>query len=238
MVEHPLVPEELKFTGKDASEVLSELPADLAQAIGERLVAKAAESHIDALKKQTYYSAAYLAVVAHLNYHDDVPGEFDIHRDRMTRDMSERFLLDYGELEESARSSIPSSVVDFATCFYVARELKYGASYEELSEILEPVGMDLNAIHLRLSDLMFEAGYNQSFRTVEEFRLALGNNIRRIAWNNRDGITMPPLEQAMRRDMLAAGFTLPELTADNTYGYDEHEEEYIIPELSDDDLPQ
>jgi hypothetical protein len=237
MNQPPRLPDDQSFTAEDINSALSDLPEEVAQSVVERISARTAEAkHIKAVQ-HLQMNTAMLAIIAHQNYQEDTPDDLDdISLDRATRDQSIRVLDEYGQLPEDDRVAIPASAIDFAACFYTQREIVFGASKDELEELLVPAGYTLDKMRDRLTELLFESPLLRKYKTLEELRAA-APDLYSIAEVMYSGNIFAGLAESMRNDLIEKGYRLPELGPDHTYGYDDEEEEYIIPIVTPDNLP-
>jgi hypothetical protein len=232
----PELPPKETYSAESINAALSDFPAELAQGIVNKLARSAGEAKQAKEVENVQLNAAALAVAAHQNYQKDTPDMLDVITwDRWTRDCSENVLHYYGNLPVELRTAIPDSVVDFATCFYVQRQVNFGETDDELEELLAPAGVTLSAMYDRLANLVFESHFFGDV-TLEKIRQRFAG-LNALAYNMHEEV-IAPLAKVMREELIAIGYRLPELGPDNTYGYDEEEEEYITPDITPELLPR
>ncbi|HEY4963475.1 MAG TPA: hypothetical protein VIH90_02135 [Candidatus Saccharimonadales bacterium] len=229
----------LKFTGSEVIEALGSLPEELAEGVLQRLKEINTDRIDQEQSKRTYFVISELAIAAHQNVIDtnSTPGGLDvINWNRLTDDTSAAFVRLLGTLTEQQRESIPPSVTDWALYRYIKHELTAEEPEVLIDESLQSVGVTVNTVYLRCLDLMVEL---KPFgdKSLEQLKAQMPdpyNFAYDLIYSANEFDQQ--LEQRMRDALIQAGYTLPELEPDNTYGVDD-DESYKMPVVDESMFP-
>jgi hypothetical protein len=128
---------------------------------------------------------------------------------------------------------LPDSALRFAAVIWVNHELDAGEYEEvEMDKILEGTGYTVSRVYTEVIDAIESAAAkglmpNFAGKSREDI-MAVYDSLHRIPIYHIPAYDI--LEEAMRADLQALDYQLPELGPDFTYEYDQDEERYSWPE--------
>lgn len=220
---------ETTYDSATIEKMLELLPPDMQSAVVDGLgrAAKEQRKARESLEIKTRiaeFAAALHLLLANRDYADYKANI--INWDYLAHDTAEAIIkLHKPELEVE----VPESVRKAVAYFYADSEFMRDASRDELDEVLEHFGYPTS----RILDDIVEASLKKGGKdSPEHVREELEDVFERLDFS-QDYVE---LEKLMRIELLAAGYQLPELDSDRSYGYsDEDGESY--PHFTPDMLP-
>lgn len=224
----------------DVEAALSNLPDGL----GEAVVADIVASSIERKRKEEIRNCQYLivAMATAAQQHFAISGESEIEVEQLDPISVETDVSDFGlelldtmaGLDDGQRSQLPKSAIDFAALYMVMWRVGPRFSGEEANDILAPSGWTVNAARQQLLDSSLEHGLIKRSR-LERITQALDEEV--CYGQVLPFEVMEVIANTMHTDLLEKGFKIPELVDGLCYVYDEDEDWYMLPEITEANLP-
>jgi hypothetical protein len=228
------------YSESDVIQALKDLPEELSAGVIQRLHELHSKQHELSMLRKTQFRLAELAIAAHQNVVDteEAPDGLDVIMwDRFANDTAEALVYHYRSLSGEQRGMLPQSALDWALYRYIKHELTAEESEADIDERLEPIGVTVSSVYQRSLELMIQLGVSGD-RTLEELQTQMPTPYD-FAYeliysaNEFD----KKLENKMRSELTQAGYDLPELMPDNSYGHNTEDDTYLIPQVNEFMLP-
>ncbi len=219
------------YDAKDIEQALGELPKDLAWVVRDGLLKAQERRKVEKEKKELKQGIASFAIALHILASNDSEN-WPSYVDAITWDRALRGEADYiiADARRGTNDVIPESVRKAVALVHANEKFLFDLDErEDVDKSLAPLGYSTSKI---VDDLTADAVENgrTNGMTPEEVRARIDEIVDHLDLAS----VAIRLASAVRADLKALGYTLPELLEDGGYGYDEREGEnrpYGTPEM-------